>query len=201
MADQQPTSDQYADERWLPIPGWEPLYQVSDKGRVRSLYRTIVCKNGVRKPKPGRILKASPSDGGHLFVKLYDGGRYRGAPVHLLMMEAFVGPCPEGMEVLHHNDVPDDNRLDNLRYGTRSANVLDMVRNGNHNHARVTSCKMSHPYAEPNLVPSSLKKGGRSCLACSRARAYARNHPEWEPRLQELSDYYFAKIMRDAPAA
>jgi hypothetical protein len=43
--------------------------------------------------------------------------------VHRLVLLAFVGPCPAGHEVLHLNHQPADNRLENLRYGTRSENI------------------------------------------------------------------------------
>ncbi len=38
-------------------------------------------------------------------------------------MLAFEGPCPDGMEVLHLNHTPGDNRRGNLKYGTRGENV------------------------------------------------------------------------------
>ena len=45
-------------------------------------------------------------------------------------MRSFVGKCPEGMEVLHANGNPLDNRLENLRYGTRTENILDVFHQG-----------------------------------------------------------------------
>ena len=45
-------------------------------------------------------------------------------------MLTFVGPPPAGMEVLHINGVPTDNQLSNLRYGTRTENILDVYRQG-----------------------------------------------------------------------
>lgn len=42
--------------------------------------------------------------------------------IHQIVLEAFCGPCPDGMEVLHGNGIRTDNRLSNLRYGTRSEN-------------------------------------------------------------------------------
>jgi DNA-binding transcriptional regulator YiaG len=48
--------------------------------------------------------------------------------VHRLVMLAFVGPCPAGHEVRHINGDPSDNRLVNLRYGTRSENQKDRAR-------------------------------------------------------------------------
>jgi len=43
--------------------------------------------------------------------------------VHSLVLEAFVGPRPEGMDGCHENDVPWDNRLSNLKWDTHSAKV------------------------------------------------------------------------------
>ncbi|MCV7100052.1 NUMOD4 motif-containing HNH endonuclease [Mycobacterium palustre] len=122
-------------ERWLSIPGWEGFYEVSDLGRVRSVDRVIVHPISGPSALKGRILKQSPtSDGGHLVVTLVDsiGGRRRVAKVHHLVLEAFVGPRPHGMESCHRNDIGTDNSLTNLRWDTRSSNVRDQIRNGRH---------------------------------------------------------------------
>jgi hypothetical protein len=50
--------------------------------------------------------------------------------VHQLVLLAFRGPCPSGMECLHNDDVKNNNELTNLRYGTRSENNKDRVRTG-----------------------------------------------------------------------
>jgi len=42
------------------------------------------------------------------------------------VLEAFVGPAPEGHEGLHGDGDPANNRLDNLRWGTRSENNIDV---------------------------------------------------------------------------
>jgi hypothetical protein len=47
------------------------------------------------------------------------------AYVHRLVLEAFVGPCPPDMECLHGDDVPDNNVLTNLRWGTKSENAQE----------------------------------------------------------------------------
>jgi hypothetical protein len=65
---------------------------------------------------------------GHLHLRLG-----RGSPfmlVHRLVLSAFAGPCPEGMEACHYNGNPADNRLCNLRWDTRKANHADKVRHG-----------------------------------------------------------------------
>jgi hypothetical protein len=48
----------------------------------------------------------------------------------VLVLEAFAGPRPDGMDALHRDDNPTNNRFDNLRWGTRSDNLFDAVRNG-----------------------------------------------------------------------
>lgn len=73
---------------------------------------------------PERILKPAPyCKAGHLSVTLRRKGR--GIAVHKLVMLAFMGEPPAGMEVLHRNGDPTDNRLGNLHYGTRTENIID----------------------------------------------------------------------------
>lgn len=67
--------------------------------------------------------------GGYPMVTLWlDGGR-RQRTVHSLIAEAFIGPRPEGQVVRHLNDVPTDNRPENLAYGTYQENEMDKYRN------------------------------------------------------------------------
>jgi hypothetical protein len=63
-------------------------------------------------------------------ITLYKNNRRFDKLIHRLILETFIGPCPEGMECCHKNDVPTDNRLENLRWDTRSNNVKDAFRNG-----------------------------------------------------------------------
>jgi hypothetical protein len=69
------------------------------------------------------------------------------------------------MEGCHRNDVPDDNRVENLRWDTRSANVLDSVRNGTHGMASKTHCPQGHPYDEANTYVHPVD-GRRVCNGC-----------------------------------
>lgn len=65
--------------------------------------------------------------------------------VHHIVLETFIGPRPESMECCHRNGNALDNRLGNLRWGTRESNARDKIRHGtttrgerNH-HAKLTS--------------------------------------------------------------
>ena len=121
-------------EIWRDIPGYEGKYQASDAGRIRSLSRPVQGVNHYthepflrtikgRILRPGRFCKS-----GHVSVVL--GRNTSGKPVHQLIARTFIGACPAGQEVLHNNGNPADNRLSNLRYGTRTENILDVYRIG-----------------------------------------------------------------------
>lgn len=123
-------------EVWKAIPGYEGRYEVSDMGRVRSLphyVRLVAQGKETRRLSPGRILKPGKQmQSGHVSVSL---GRHNSRLVHQLVLEAFVGPrpaAPKGslIDVLHLNSNPADNRLVNLRYGTRSENIRQDWREG-----------------------------------------------------------------------
>lgn len=73
--------------------------------------------------KPGQFCKS-----GHVSVVL--GRNTIGKPVHQLVALTFLGPCPQGQEVLHNNGNPKDNKVSNLRYGTRTENILDVYHCG-----------------------------------------------------------------------
>jgi len=117
-------------EVWKPVVGYEGLYEVSDAGRVRSLGRPYKMRNS-HKPevvmdcrKPARILKPGVKSNGYCQVMLYALDRSTWQPlVHRLVLEAFVGPCPDGMECNHINKQPYDNRLCNLEWITHAENM------------------------------------------------------------------------------
>lgn len=111
------------EEIWRGVVGHEEAYEVSNLGRVRSLARTVrLVAHGkeTRRSVPPRILRPGPSRSGHLTVAI---GKGNSRQVHALVLEAFVGPCPPRMEGLHLNHMPSDNRIDNLKWGTRSENL------------------------------------------------------------------------------
>lgn len=50
-------------ELWRPIDAWAGYYEVSTRGRVRSVARVIVDANGHRRRVSGRLLKLSTPQG------------------------------------------------------------------------------------------------------------------------------------------
>lgn len=153
-----------SDEKWLPIAGWEGLYEVSDLGRVKSLERKARNRSGMRRVRE-RVLKQTPGTDGKLHVGLHRNGLVSSRVVHRLVLEAFVGPCPEGLEACHGPGGALDNRLCNLRWDTRSSNQHDAVREGTHHQSGKTHCKMQHAYTPENTVRWGVN-GGRRCRTC-----------------------------------
>ena len=118
-------------EHWREIPGYEGLYEASSLGRVRSLGRWANSKLGSQQWRPGRVLKLLPNSNEYLCVNfICAAGHRKRRYVHQLVMEAFVGPCPEGMEVCHKDGKRTHNQRRNLRYGTRKSNNADRDRHG-----------------------------------------------------------------------
>lgn len=155
-------------EVWLPVVGYEGLYEVSDWGRVRSVDRTIVDSIGRSRFWPGKVLSFKPHPGGRPVVGLTRGGRSKTALVHTLVAAAFIGPRPKGSEVRHWPDPdPTNNRPSNLQYGTKSENMLDSVEHGTHAHASQTHCKHGHEFTPDNTY---MRAGSRNCRQCRRNR-------------------------------
>lgn len=130
----QPTFDFDAqqEEIWKDVARF-PGYQVSDRGRVRSFWK--LGRNGGITESP-RILDPKPGLRGYISLCLYRRGKPEKRYAHLLVLETFVGPrppCPPGskaVEGCHKDDVPTNNVLSNLYWGTHTENVADSRRNG-----------------------------------------------------------------------
>lgn len=116
-------------EIWKDIPGYEGRYQASNLGRIRSVDHIVPCAHGATRLMRGRVLKPACSKANpHLYVVL--GHKAKGSPVHQLVARTFLGPQPEGLDVRHLDGDAQNNRIDNLAYGTRTDNILDVYRVG-----------------------------------------------------------------------
>lgn len=156
-------------EQWRDIPNYEGYYQVSDHGRVRSLDRTVINRNGVFQQIRGKVLAPGLHTAGYPQVVLHKNGKGKIRTIHTLVMEVFVGPRPKGMEVRHLDDDPTNNHISNLTYGTPTQNRLDSVRNGTHFEARQTHCQRGHAFTESNIIIQSNGRD-RKCRTCNEER-------------------------------
>jgi hypothetical protein len=126
-------------EVFKPIPDY-PGYRVSDRGRVQSCWgrgRPIRihgqgCEPGDRPYKDLALcsIKQNRAGGRRLVVDLSRGGKSTKHHVSRLVLRAFVGPCPEGMEACHNDGNPYNNTLGNLRWDTHRSNIDDIEIHG-----------------------------------------------------------------------
>lgn len=120
-------------EEWRIIPGY-PAYEVSNRGRVRSIPRQIryfsnQWRRWVVRWAPGHVRKPHVvDDRGVVDVDLH--GRF--VAIHRLVLLAFSGPCPDGKQACHFPDnSPSHNCIENLRWGTPVENCEDRDIHGN----------------------------------------------------------------------
>ena len=190
--------DHFQNEVWKPIPETHGIYEASSFGRVRSIDRLETQRNGRQYLRKGRILATHRNRNGYLQVSPRVDGKQFERMAHRLVLAAFTGEFPKNMQVCHINGNPQDNRIENLRWGTYSDNVYDRVRHGTHNQKSKTHCPQGHPLDVPNLTPSAIKRNARQCLACSRAHAQiARGKSkgiDQSSKLKEFSDAHYLKI-------
>lgn len=110
-------------EVWKDVTDYEGYYQVSNLGRVKSLERELIKKNGIRYTLKERILRPAPMTSGYSFVTLYKETNSKMLSMHRLAAAAFI-PNPENKpQVNHLNGNRKDNRVENLEWCTVSENL------------------------------------------------------------------------------
>lgn len=108
-------------EEWLDVVGFEGIYQVSNFGRIRSI-------------KTGKIKEQTVHDNHNRpYLGLWKNNKQKICRPHKLVMEAFVGMRPQGMECCHNDGNPQNNHLSNLRWDTPKNNHADKIKHGTTN--------------------------------------------------------------------
>jgi hypothetical protein len=161
-------NDDSTGEAWRPSPT-HPGYEASSLGRIRNA-------------KTGRVLRPRVKTNGYLQVTLAG----RTVIVHTVVLQAFVGPRPDGCEASHLSGDRADNRPDNLTWESRSRNNQRKYSHGTmpvgerHFRAKQTTCRHGHPYTEANTIRRK-GSGHRECRTCAYRRRDA-YMPGWRAR-------------------
>lgn len=150
-------------EIWKDILGWEGLYQVSNKGRVKSMARFIVSGFRGREYSPERILTPITLKFGYKRVVLHNNGLKVRKLIHRLVAEAFIDNPHNKPEVDHIDCNPGNNCVENLRWCTRSENQLNPI----------TSRRISENGKRNGFPPGAQEAAWRS----SKGRISARRIP------------------------
>ncbi|MCI2919085.1 HNH endonuclease [Staphylococcus hominis] len=111
-------------EEWKYIKGTDDMYMISNKGRVKSLYKNIIRKTNINK--------------GYEMITIHIKGKIKSFSIHRLVAEAFI-PNPENKPQINHID---ENKLnndvsnlmwctakDNANWGTRNERIREFVLN------------------------------------------------------------------------
>lgn len=116
---------------------WAPGYRVGDDGTVWSARQPGKNLGTNSQPKLSAMwhqlsMYRRPYGARYVVVCLRPEpcGKVICRYVHRLILEAFVGPAPDGMQVCHNDGDTTNNRLDNLRWDTPVKNCADKIRHG-----------------------------------------------------------------------
>lgn len=127
---------------FLPVKGYEGIYEVSDTGEVRSIDRKIVCHTGVVITKKGTMLAQNPhKDFSYLMVSLWKGNKGTSFYVHRLVAEDFLPNNTYLPEVNHKDGDRQNNLLNNLEWVTSLGNKQHAIETG----LRVYTNRLTRP--------------------------------------------------------
>lgn len=104
-------------------------YAVGNDGYVWSIW----THNGHQRRRIGnrwKRMRPQPDGEGYLGVNLFRDGKPYRRKVHLLVLRAFFGPRPKGLEACHNNGRVWDCHMSNLRWDTHSSNMRDRLKHG-----------------------------------------------------------------------
>lgn len=160
------TTDQATGEEWRAVVGYEGLYEVSDLGRVRSMPKEVLRADGsLMRLHGGNILKPQPIHKGYVRVLLRGHGLSRYRRIHRLVLTAFVGECPDGMQCAHLNGDPADCRLSNLAWVSPAENASHKHAHGTHLHGSKSNLAVLD---ETQVLEVLELKGAVSAAECAR---------------------------------
>lgn len=148
------------EEIWKDIEGYEGLYQVSNMGRVKSLRRNIILREGISR--------------GYSVLNLSKNGNPLTKKVHRLVATAFI-PNPNNYPIVNHKDENRTNNcVDNLEWCTQEYNLN--YGTGNKKRALSnTNGKRSKPVLQYSLDGTFIKEW-KSTMDVERMTGYSGGH-------------------------
>ena len=117
--------DEYMNEEWKDIEGYDGRYQVSNHGRVKRSQSGL--RYGRGSTFNGKILKQSIQTRGYKQVTLWNNKKNNPHTIHRLVLIAFKGHPPEGMECNHIDGNKTNNHISNLEWITPQQNTLHSI--------------------------------------------------------------------------
>lgn len=160
------------DEEFIPIIGFEGLYEINRLGMIKSLQREEITMNGRKRILKEKILKPGLRSE-YLSVALTKNFKSKSFYIHLLVAKHFIDN-PKNKQTVNHKDRnKTNNKADNLEWLTYSENAKHSFTIGNHK----TKTKV-HQYSIEGVFIKSWDyiglaanhygiSGGAICLVCA----------------------------------
>lgn len=175
-------------ENWKEIKGYEGLYAVSDRGRVKSL-------------SSGKVLKPGVDSHGYAFVGIHKNGKSKQCRIHRLVADAFI-PNPENLPYINHiSEDKRDNNVSNLEWVTASQNIRHSIHQ--------QSCKINQltfdgqfvkQWNSSHEVERELKFPNTYIIQCCKGRRKMAYNYRWEyadPSQQKKYNRRVAALTKD----
>ena len=119
-------------------------YDIANKFNLSLKTINKINKNSQKYLNKQMLLKFAIDRHSYTYVILCKNKNRKKCMIHKLVLATFVGPCPIDMESRHLNGIRHDNRLMNLRYGTKKENMSDKILHGtNYNIPKGSQCPWS----------------------------------------------------------
>lgn len=115
-----------AAEVWVDIIGYEGLYKISNKGRVKS----TVGWNGRKYIKRERILIPSKTTTGYMKIELSKNKEKKSKKIHRLIAMAFISNPENKPQINHIDGNPLNNDIENLEWCTQKENIIHAYNTG-----------------------------------------------------------------------
>jgi hypothetical protein len=154
-------------EIWKDIENYEGMYQVSEKGRVKSL--------NYNHTKKEKILKGVKDKGGYLYVGLWKDGKQTNQLIHRLIAQAFI-PNPNNYEQVNHKDEnPSNNHVANLEWCDAKYNTNYGTRNQRSGEKLTNHPSMSKRVDQIDMITGEVIRQWASTRECGR-NGYTQSH-------------------------
>jgi hypothetical protein len=146
-------------ETWRSVVGYEGLYEVSDLGRVKSLFKIVMwgVSKTVERIMPEKILALQVDQStGYYSVMLTKDGVHKRCSVHRMVASAFIPNPDEFPEVNHIDAVRTNCTFSNLEWVTRSKNHLHAYKIGNKEMVRYNMARYAIENKSQSVMQISL---------------------------------------------
>jgi len=159
-------------EKWVSIKGYEGIYDISNKGRVKSLRRITVRKNGVNLSVREKIIKGSVNSLNYNTIELKKNGNRKFFLLHRLIYQAFIGELIKGMVIDHKDYDTLNNSPKNLQQITHRENLSKDQFRHNRSSNKIGVCKKGNKFESQIHIDGEEKYLGRFISEEEAAQAY-----------------------------